>query len=642
MRLISSALLGSIFLLIQLSLFHLGTTLDIVLTSSPREDVFQVFYDIGNGYQEAHSVRRTVEKKAYQVLSFPLPQHPIKHLRIDPGHFPGEVFIQSITLRYHNFFRVRTLVWTPEELLKDFAPLSQIDQFVKKDQVLYLHTTGRDPYFTIKYSLDIVDNFLKYLSILILGLALGIFFIHPLWKATQFLLNQFHQTFTLSQKFIYSAFIFVLALMMVVAITTVYNHHPDEHHHFVAAEYYITHWVPPEIGDPAVRHTYSVYGSSYLNYYWFEYLLMGKFMGLISPILIENPVVAARLFNIFLFVLLFMIYFHRAKHHEQGLIILFPVFMTPQIWYVFSYANNDAWPLFLSLLVMSEIVYVQSPLNKFLSDTQNKNIYGGIFFGLLSGLLLISKQNYYIVLLFIAMLFFFRVVHIESFKKVTVVYTLLRKLLFILWVASLVFITKYTLDMMINGESPYFRSFIQHSAESKLINYQEKTARDAFKPSVIKEHPEKSFFSLHLREKGLPYRELFSTWRWHDITFKSFVGYYGYMSIGASQTYYFIMGSLYIAFFLFLFFSILLKKEHILWTLGIGLAMLGAVFISSYHSWTVDFQAQGRYLFPVISLLGLLMYQNRQAFNQLVTHIFLLSLFGCSVYSFLFVALMNL
>ena len=64
-----------------------------------------------------------------------------------------------------------------------------------------------------------------------------------------------------------------LILSAAMALTSEFNRHPDEIHHFEAAKYYVNHFLPPVIGDAAVRDSYSVYGVSYLNYHWLEYLL---------------------------------------------------------------------------------------------------------------------------------------------------------------------------------------------------------------------------------------------------------------------------------------------------------------------------------------------------------------------------------
>src|SRR5215207_451741 len=82
----------------------------------------------------------------------------------------------------------------------------------------------------------------------------------------------------------------------VMSLTSDYNRHPDEIHHFEAVRYYTNHFLPPEIGDPEVRASYSVWGVSYLNHHWIEYLLAGKFMWIVTPTV--GYLTAARLFNV--------------------------------------------------------------------------------------------------------------------------------------------------------------------------------------------------------------------------------------------------------------------------------------------------------------------------------------------------------
>src|SRR5215510_12569381 len=86
-------------------------------------------------------------------------------------------------------------------------------------------------------------------------------------------------------------------LASVMSLTSDYNRHPDEIHHVEATRYYVNHYLPPEIGDPSVRDSYSVWGVSYLNYHWIEYFLAGKFT-LIFTTIIGDDLIAARLFNV--------------------------------------------------------------------------------------------------------------------------------------------------------------------------------------------------------------------------------------------------------------------------------------------------------------------------------------------------------
>ncbi len=101
--------------------------------------------------------------------------------------------------------------------------------------------------------------------------------------------------------------IIALVLVATMAFNSEYNRHPDEIHHYLAAKYYTSHFTPPEIGDPSVKDSYSVYGVSYLNYHWVEYFLAGKFAALVSPI-VGDELVAVRSFNVFLFLVLIVLF----------------------------------------------------------------------------------------------------------------------------------------------------------------------------------------------------------------------------------------------------------------------------------------------------------------------------------------------
>lgn len=64
--------------------------------------------------------------------------------------------------------------------------------------------------------------------------------------------------------------------------------------------------------------------------------------------------------------------------------------------------------------------------------------------------------------------------------------------------------------------------------------------------------------------------------------------------------------------------------------------------MSSYNSWVSDFQAQGRYLFPMISMAGYLIYINKKLLNNLVIKTLLSLSYILSVYSFIMIGLYNI
>ena len=62
----------------------------------------QLFYDVGRGWTEQHSITRPIiaaSSTAFQQLSFPLPARTIYGLRFDPLNSTGHVAIRDIEVR---------------------------------------------------------------------------------------------------------------------------------------------------------------------------------------------------------------------------------------------------------------------------------------------------------------------------------------------------------------------------------------------------------------------------------------------------------------------------------------------------------------------------------------------------------------
>jgi hypothetical protein len=426
-----------------------------------------------------------------------------------------------------------------------------------------------------------------------------------------------------------------IILSAVMALTSDFNRHPDEVHHLAAAEYYTNHFFPPEIGDPAVKGSYSLFGVSYLNYHWAEYFFAGKFMLLISPI-VQDPLIAARVFSVFLFLILAIFFIYRSKNDNREFIIPCFLLITPQIWYVFGYVNNDAFALVISLIAAYQIAQPKSFLNKFLeADAFSGNLSGGVWFGLLAGLLFIVKPNYWTFLVFIAL---WLLVAFPFSARI------IKKFAFMFLIALAVLSFRVGLDFYVNGETnfvgfSYVNKFFGNlETKGKLLAYQEEIAEYGCKPSTLENDLMNSHKDLSLKDKGLSLTALFTEKKWHESSFKSFLGVYGYMNIWASGGFYLSFALLYLAFGLYVIFAVARSRDRksILQLAITALGCFLTVFVSVMLSWIYAFQPQGRYLFPAIGMAGLFVYANRQYLNNLIVHLFIAGAFLFSVYSFIF------
>lgn len=436
-------------------------------------------------------------------------------------------------------------------------------------------------------------------------------------------------------------------LAAVMSLTSDHNRHPDEIHHFEAARYYINAVLPPEIGDPAVRDSYSVWGVSYLNYHWIEYLLAGKFAWLVS-IFIQNDLIAARFFNVLLLAALSAFFLYRSFSDEGVLLPASVLVISPQVWYVFSYVNNDAFALAAGILAAFLAIDPKSSINRFLQNPGFRDrLAGAVGFGVLLGLLLISKTNYYTFLIVLALWLFYRAPPVKADGGRPIIeFRRLQKYAAILLAALAVLSFRIALDFYVNGETNFvglsYLNYISADFEkkpSRLLAYQEEIAEPPFKPSSIERDLAATHPELRLRDKGVSYIDLFTKWRWHEISFKSGVGVYGYMTLFAPGGYYLAMFLLYAGFAAYLLMTTLIgqRRDQIVAgsILVVGFAL--TVFVSSYLSWTYAVQAQGRYLFPVLPMLAIFLYAARDAINKSVFTIFVAGCFLLSAYSFLFV-----
>jgi hypothetical protein len=429
-----------------------------------------------------------------------------------------------------------------------------------------------------------------------------------------------------------------VSLSATMALVSNFNQHPDEIHHLAAAQYYTNHFFPPEIGDPSVRDSYSGFGVSYLNYHWAEYFFAGKFMFFVAPI-VQSPLVAARFFAVFLFAVLAIFFIFRSKRDDGEFIIPCFLLITPQIWYVFSYVNNDAFALFVSLVAAAQIVSPKSALRKFLeAGAFSANIFGGVWFGVLAGLLAIAKPNYWTFLIFAAL---------WLLLEFPLSARTMKKFAFMLLIAFAVLTFRVSLDFYVNGETNFAgfsyinKIFGNLEQKGKLLAYQEEIAQYDCKPSTLENDLANSHKDLKLKDKGLSLTGLFTERQWHKSSFNSFTGVYGNMSIWASGRYYAPMLLLYLAFGVYAAFAVVRGKDAKSLK-QLAITLLGCfltIFISVMFSWIYAFQSQGRYLFPVVAMLGVFTCANRRHLNNLIVHLFFIAAFLLSVYSFIFLGL---
>jgi hypothetical protein len=377
---------------------------------------------------------------------------------------------------------------------------------------------------------------------------------------------------------------FAIGLILLMAFISQYNAHPDEDVHIEAAQYYTSHWIPPAVGAAGTEKSYSHFGISYLDELDIVYLLAGKFSGLLNFSGLPS-FLRARAFNATLFVLLFFILLRASAEIRVPLYGM--LLLSPQIWYVFSYFNNDAFAFFVGICLMVELFkFTENP----------ERAWQAAKVGLWLGLLIVVKRNYYVLLPFVAAIAAW---HTVFFCRVGQRRFLAKAWLRIILVAAIVGLPKIACQEWVNGFG---------LGEARVV-HMERTAARGYKPSEAS--ASYSPWYVRMRAKGYKPQELLLTYKWPLTCFKSMVGLYGWMDHLSPSFYYWVMFLLYILLFgrlccpslPFTFREVTLIIIAIFGTF----ALLTASFI---QSWTGDYEAQGRYLFPVFCMfLFLLAYR---------------------------------
>jgi hypothetical protein len=410
-------------------------------------------------------------------------------------------------------------------------------------------------------------------------------------------------------------FVLAAGLILAMALLSRFNAHPDEYLHFETARYFVAHLLPPALDDPAAAPSFGHYGVSYLQDLDASYFLMGKFMAALAWL--GTPDITARLFNVLLFIAAAAYALARLGKSLAPAVLL----ISPQIWYVFSYVNGDAWALAVALVAVVQLAAEDSYLNLYLRGRDWRNAAGGglAFAGLLA-LLLMAKRNYYLFLPFIGL--------VATWKIFVWERSVPRLLLAAKWgaivlAALLLYLPVGVAQAAINRfELPRLRT-----------EQAEKFAAPGFRPSDIAAG--KGARRMALRAQGVPFTELLGEYGWAKSSFESFCGVYHWMSLRSPDAYYLVMGALYTALLSTIALTFRkLPRLEVLFGTAVLFAMATVILLSAYHSWTADFQPQGRYLFPILPMLGFVLYRYRETLPRRALLLLFTGLFAASVFSF--------
>ncbi len=601
-------------IIVNLNFFEAPIVQFDVKTDQPG--MFQIYW-AGKTYSEENSVFHrnispyemhhfTIKVKGREGLVF---GPKIHSLRIDPLDRPGTVWIKDIWVRQGDFYSIHI------HTAKDFKRVKIIDG-IREMQItpdgLKVVSDTNDPKLQI-----MIHPTPCYGKIISYVLA---------WLLFLYTLRYLSLTFS-ELQYVEWFFFFILALVICMACLSAPDVHPDEHVHTQAAEYYshFDHWLPPAADNPEIVGSYSTHGDSRLNSNEIVYLFAGKFLEFWS-FLSTNHYLLLRFFNISLLGILIILCI---KNKELRLICL-PILISPQIWYIFSYFNSDAFGLFIAFLAAFLVIRENSSFNAYIHGEQStfSTTVQGIGFGLFFSFLFLIKINFYFFSMFLG---FYFLLHLFERDSVDLKRVAKRAGILLLVIAAVFSLTKIVSGAVNNWDRA-----------EKMMEMRNKTATANLNPLL---NPEETNKYLHLRDKGYPLSHVWENMQWGHITFMSSFGVFGNMCIYNSADFYNWVWSLLVIVTICIFYDILFnrkKRNDLLCFFLAAFCASSLVAAALYHSWIADFQAQGRYLLPIVPMIGGFLYSARRTLSMPRINFFVLLLFLLSCDSFIFLGIKNI
>ncbi len=548
---------------------------------------------------------------------------------IAPIHYDTyeELYLQNIEIRVHGHL-VKKL--TPELILEFMTPNDGISRLQVEEPGLNIMTANDNPIFLLNEELQKQISFNAGMMSLLNLLFYVFVWTFVYWYLFRILDIRHDRSYNnLLDAVLGLVGIAAMLLAWEIAFTSAYGGtvHPDEMQTRAAVEYYRTHWIQPDVRSAFVATTVSGYGMTRMSEINLYYPFAGHFANLCG-----FPM-AFRALGMLMMTILTGFVLKNIKK-ERYIAVLF--FLTPQLWYLFSYATSDAYDYLFTVFAAYEVLSESSGLNRILKEPLKKrHIPVYLVVGFIFANLLMAKKTFYVVLATVFMLLLYRLIFAEKKERKQ----LFVKYLCLLAISFAIVLVRYLPDLGYYGLN-------KGAAVEQVI---EATALPEYKPSTPAIEQAKSTL---LFEKGVTLKEFFVDWNFNGELFKNYFGYYGIYSLEAKDWYYGLMAVLYLA--LFTVSGSLIHKtmkekkmagESVVrqrltyWTMW---GMIGLMYLLTiYNAYFVDFQPQGRYLFPALPALACQLAIFKEVEDHKVVRTLITAIAVVSLYSFYKIAYLN-
>lgn len=533
----------------------------------------------------------------------------IKQLRIDPGFLKGN----KTEIREIGFYSLysESVIFDKPEVFERFEANQDVGNLKRKSGLVF-EATGADPQLKMNFP---ATGRQPAPGLLIAQSALLALLLMSLFSRLPWLFENL--------RWVPAGLLVAASTALAIATVSKLNTHPDEYIHVYDAQYYATHYTPPQVCSQDSRYTYTDYGISRLDKREIAYFVGGRYLQLME--FIPGPdYLKLRYFNVamlFIFALL-------AFQHQRARFLFLPLLLTPQAWYLFAYYNSDALSLFAVSLAAYQIFVPQSMLRRLLNGERPPGwVFWILGIGLIVAMQYWIKLNfmfYPILLLMLGASWWLLNRRLPNMQNIfpVVLALVLGTSLFLSWEISRHAVNDFAIA-------------------EKISDCQEITAAKRFKPSTPLNE---LAYTLRLRDRGVTLKKMLVDMDWAKRTFYTALGAYGYTQYLSPDRHYRLASGLILLFFLYVIVLVSIRGDSLarLSALSILAAMVGLVMAAIFNNWDQSFQTQGRYLLPYLTMLGTLIAMYPHKLNTGWLSVLAMGPFLLGLYSFYAVALVEL
>lgn len=279
--------------------------------------------------------------------------------RMDPMDYnsDNEIRVRAMTLHINGFYAGKL---EGEELLEAFQPNEQVQMYETDTGTMGLLIQGEDSQLI---PTEVFQEF--YRAAAARYARTGVLYLIPILAAAVFAIEFYRRRiwqkrenrfFLVIDTFLYLAGTAAIILVLAGAFTGSSEVNPDETDSIYAIQYYTEHWKIPDARELATE-AYSAFGTSRLTELNLFYFLAAQ----ISRFFIFEH--AARFFSVFMFTGLMYFLFWNLKKNR---FLLCTLFLTPQVWYLYTYCTSDALDFVVGVLALYQIANSDSMLHRLL------------------------------------------------------------------------------------------------------------------------------------------------------------------------------------------------------------------------------------------------------------------------------------